>query len=480
MADTTLVATFARRVRRHPDAPLVVSPRNSATVGEVAALAAAAGDCWRGTALPPGTPVALSAATGPGFLAAFLALRRRGWVPVLFDVKAPDAERRRVASALGCPVIAVCERPWPAGPEDLDLLPVALHGPAAILDPRLGAVKLTSGSTGEPRGILVDEEALLADEEALACTMSLGPAERILAAVPLSHSYGLASIALPALVRGATMILPDEDGGPLGPLRAAQSLGATFFPTVPSYLDALLRRSTPPAWPESLRLTITAGAPLAPDTAARFRRTYGRPVHVFYGSSESGGIAYDREGGAGERGTVGEPAEGVRIELEADSGTGSGVVIVRSKAVARSYWPVPVPERLGEGRFRSGDVARFVGGELELGGRTDDVINIRGKKVNPREVEAVVATLPGVDEVVVIGARSPGRADQLVRAVIACPAGALSPQDVVAWCRPRLAEYKVPRSVVLLPILPRTERGKIDRVALRSLETAAVLPSGVA
>lgn len=481
MTDSTLVQAFDRRVRLHPDALLMASPTCGATVADVDQLAAAAVRRWRREALPAGTPVALSAANGPGFLAALVALRRLGWVPVLFDVKAPEAERRRVAGALGCPRIAVCERVWPHSPEDLQLLPVVLTGPAACLDPHLGAVKLTSGSTGEPRGILVDEEALLADDEALTKTMGLGAAERILAAVPLTHSYGLASIVLPALVRGAMVILPDQDAGPLGPLRAAHALGATFFPTVPAYLDALLRRSTPPPWPASLALTITAGAPLRPDTASRFRRTYGRPVHVFYGSSETGGITYDREGGAGERGTVGPAVAGVRIELEESGRDGAaGVVTVRSPAVARGYWPAAVPGRLDAGLFRSGDVARWVDGELELGGRTDDLINIHGKKVNPREVEAVVATLPGVDEVVVIGAHSPGRVEELLRAVIACPAGLLSPQDVVAWCRPRLAEHKVPRSVVLLPTLPRTARGKIDRVALRTLEAPDAVSSGAA
>jgi long-chain acyl-CoA synthetase len=480
MVESALVQAFTRLVRLRAGQPLVKSPGRAMTVGEVDDLAHAAVTRWRSENLPPGTPIALAAANGPGFLAILLALRRLGWVPVLFDVKAPEAERRRVARALGCPRIARCERIWPQSPTDLELQPVALAGPAGPLDPALGVVKLTSGSTGEPRGILVDEQSLLADDEALAQTMGLRPTERILAAVPLTHSYGLASIVLPALVRGSTILLPDEDAGPLGPLRAAHQLEATFFPTVPSYLDAVLRRSTPPAWPDSLGLTITAGAVLRPETAARFRRTYGRPVHVFYGSSETGGITYDREGRAGERGTVGEPVTGVSIELEplAGESAGSGLVIVRSPAVARGYWPTAAPERLHGGIFRSGDLGRFVAGELELSGRTDDVINIRGKKVNPREVEAVVATLPGVDEVVVVGAQSPGREDELVRAIVACPAGRLSVQDVVAWCRPRLAEHKVPRSVVLLPTLPRTERGKIDRLALRRLEAPDPLTTG--
>ena len=93
----------------------------------------------------------------------------------------------------------------------------------------------------------------------------------------------------------------------------AAACGATVFPTVPAYLQALLRMSQPPPWPASLRLCLTAGAPLPPATAAQFREFSGRPVHVFYGASECGGICYDRSGDAGERGTVGTPVEGVSI-----------------------------------------------------------------------------------------------------------------------------------------------------------------------
>src|SRR5262249_14836610 len=136
------------------------------------------------------------------------------------------------------------------------------------------------------------------------------------AAIPLSHSYGLSSLVLPALLRGTPLVLPEEDGL-LAPFAAAAAAGATVFPTVPAYVEALLKLSHPPAWPPSLRLVIAAGAPLQPATARRFRETFGLPVHVFYGASECGGICYDREGSAGERGTVGTPVQGVEVELVA-------------------------------------------------------------------------------------------------------------------------------------------------------------------
>src|SRR5205085_4834600 len=166
------------------------------------------------------------------------------------------------------------------------------------------------------------------------------------------------------------------------PFVTAARLGATFYPTVPAYLDALVRTSDPPPRPDCLRLVITAGAPLAAATSARFRETFGLPVHVFYGSSECGGICYDREGGAAERGTVGAPVEGVRVILEPVDDREGGRVTVESPAVASGYLPPPLEpdDRPRDGRFRAGDLAVWRGGgELALQGRVDDLVNIKGK-----------------------------------------------------------------------------------------------------
>ena len=330
-------------------------------------------------------------------------------------------------------------------------------------------VKLTSGSTGLPRGIATPPEALLADDAQLTATMGIRPDDRLLATVPLSHSYGLSSLALPALVRGTMLVLP-EASSLFDPFVAAQRAEATVFPTVPAYLDALLRLSETPARPPSLRLVLTAGALLAPATARQFRETFGLPVHVFYGASECGGICYDRTGDAGERGTVGTPVEGVQVALEPldATSTGEGIVTVASPSVAAGYLPDPDP-RLRGGRFVGGDLAAWRDGELVLRARLDDMVNVRGKKVNPREVEEVLGGLAGVEEAVVLGIPVPQRSAEMLRAVIACRPGRLSVEEVHAWCRERLAPHKVPRSVILVPEMPRTPRGKIDRTALLAL-----------
>jgi long-chain acyl-CoA synthetase len=468
-----ILQAFERLARRDPLAPLVVSPERRATAGDVEALARAAGRALAPPGhpgLPRGAVVGLAAANGPGFLASLLALRRAGLAALLLDAQTPGPEALRILGALGASALLRCPEGWPQGPRDWSLqFPGTGPGTTPRTATDAAVVKLTSGSTGTPRGIAVSSAALLADDAALTATMGLSAEDRLLTAIPLSHSYGLSSLALPALVRGAVLATPEESGV-YDPLATAARTGATFFPTVPAYLDALARMSDPPPRPPSLRLVITAGAPLSAVTSARFRAAFGLPVHVFYGSSECGGICYDREGGAAERGTVGSPVEDVRVVLEtAGPEDAGGRVTVESAAVASGYLPDPDEERLSDGRFRAGDLAVWQAGELALRGRVDDLVNIKGKKVNPREVEAILAGLAGVDEAVVLGIPL-GCRGEVLRAVVACRPGSLTAGEVVAWCRSHLSAHKVPRSVILVPALPRNPRGKLDRPALLALE----------
>jgi long-chain acyl-CoA synthetase len=261
-------------------------------------------------------------------------------------------------------------------------------------------------------------------------------------------------------------------------MKATRQHGVTFLPTVPAYIRGLTKASKPPRAPATLRRVITAGAPLKPQLAADFRRIYGQPIHVFYGASECGGISYDREGGAGERGSLGTPVDGVEIELEPlsseDAGQHRGVVNVRSPAVASGYLP-QTEDSLSGGRFRTADLAQWVDGELYVRGRIDNIINIKGKKIHPREIEEVLARHPQVSEVVVMPVADES-GTVLVRALVVPrdDAPGLSERLLREHCQLELPSYKVPRSIVVLRELPLTERGKIDRRQLSVLDLSSL------
>ena len=456
-----ILAAFDRLVETAPGEALVISGDRLRSRGEVAALARQVESRLEGSAAESPL-VALSAPNGSAFLAGFLAVRRSRRAVLLLDSSVREAAARETAAAMGARVLLSAAEPE-AGAESFDVRTIddAAAPPPAALDSAV--LKLTSGSTGGPRGVLTSAGALVADDRALAAVMGLAASDRILAAIPMSHSYGLSSVVLPALLRGSPLVVP-RAAGPFAALEACEAARVTFLPTVPAYLAALLSMASPPPLAASVRLVISAGAPLAPRVAAAFRRTYGQAVHVFYGASECGGICFDREGSAGERGTVGTPVDGVEVELErTDDADGPGRVVVRSPAVASAYHPAE--PGLGDGRFVTGDLAEWRAGELALVGRTDDLINIRGKKVNPRTVESVLRRLPGVADVAVFGLDA-DNGDPAIQAFVACDRERLDLATVRTFCRDRLAKHQMPRFITLVAELPRTGRGKLDLRAM--------------
>ena len=459
MSADPILRDFERIASARPDAVLVAAPGRSARAGDVDRLSRRLAGVLKALPLAAGSPVVVRVPNGPGFLASALACRRAGLVALLLDHHAPSAEERRVAEAMGAVAAVRALDAWQTSEssfeiEALDHRPVPLpHGAEWI--------KVTSGSSGAPSGVAFSSEALCEDDEALFGCMGLSARDRLLATIPWSHSYGLSSLAIPCLRRGVTLVLPAERG-PWAPLDAARDLDATFFPTVPAFLGALSALDDAPPWPSSLRNVVSAGAPLLPEIAARFRARAGLPVHAFYGSSETGGITFDAEGGAAERGTVGLPIPGVRVDLDDE-----GRVRVAGRALGIRRVPEG-DERLEGGVFRSGDRGRFdANGELRLLGRADAVINVRGKKVHPEEVERVIGSLPGVTETVVVGIPESAGDCESLRAVVAGDTAALTYERVVVWCREHLAPHKVPRSVLVVPAIPRNARGKVDHDAIR-------------
>jgi len=469
MSIDPIVSAFDLLASGDGSAPVVVTPSHVASRSDVRDMSRAVEAALGRSGVPDGAYVLLACCNGAGFLAALLGVRRTGRIPVLADWTSPPAERDRVAVALGITHGIACEDVIPGHPTSFTV--ARLGGNEGDPVPGVAYVKLTSGSRGTPTGVAIAADALAADDEQLATTMGLRADDRFLAAIPWSHSYGLSSLVLPALRRGSALVVP-KDGGPWAPLEAARTLGATVFPSVPIYLQTIASLAEPPAWPDTLRTVISAGALLRPDAAARFREVFGRSAHVFYGASECGGICYDREGGAALRGTVGTPVDGVSIGLPSVDAGGEGTVQVRSAAVGVRYLPDD-NDRLGGGVFRSADLASWTGdGEITLHGRADALINAGGKKVHPAEVEAILRAMPGIRDVVVYGVALAASERETVRAVVACDPATTSYASVVAWCRARLAIHKVPRSIVLVDAIPRNARGKVDRAALAGLEPA--------
>ena len=444
----SVAEAFAELLRADATAAVAWTASGTVSRGDLDQRARAIAELLRG--IPAGRRIGLCVQNGATFLAAFLAMARRGDAAVLLDAADPRAPHVALASQLG------------AAPVLGDTPQLLLHAAGGqALAERDRAVKLTSGTTGEATAIAVGDAELLADATALEATMGIGAHDRVLAAVPMSFSYGVGNLLVPALALGRCLVLPSA--GPLGLLRALRVAEPTVLPAVPALLRALLQGSL--AMPSSMRLVISAGAKLPPEVAVMFRERFQLPVHAFYGSTESGGVCYDQTGRAAERGAVGTPVQGVEIRIVPD-----GRVEIRSAAVGRVLATAgtgdSAPANPQQGCFLAPDLGALVAGELVLQGRVGAVFDVGGHKVDPHQLEGWIRQLPEVTDVSVLPFR-----DLHGRAVCAAVVAGTDIQvdDVRRHCARVMPAAKVPRCVLVVRDMPRCSRGKVSREALQQL-----------
>jgi acyl-CoA synthetase (AMP-forming)/AMP-acid ligase II len=457
-SNPSLAEAFARLVEENPDAPAVIDGERGSVTSRagLAARSDEIGTLLAGAGVAPGHLTAIQLPNSVDFLAAVLATNRAGATAVPIDRDTCEAEAAGIVAHLGSRALVARGR---GGETVITRLP----GSARFeFDEQVALLKLTSGSTGLPKGIVTTARNLAADCTNICATMGIAPDDLNLGAIPFSHSYGFSNLVTPLLLRG-TPVVATNLYLPLSILELANRHGCTVIPGIPMMFDHLSQLAPDDGDFTSARTLISAGAPLRAGVSRAFRERFGIEIHSFYGCSECGGISYDRAGGSVERGTVGTAMDGVSLTIEAD-----GRLVVESDAVARGYHLGGDQERarFDGKRYRSDDLARLRGnGELELTGRAGDLINTAGKKVNPREIEAVILECPGVREAKVWGEAAGARGEVVAAAVVA-EAG-ISGATIREHCAARLSSWKVPRIVKLLERLPLDERGKLRKDALR-------------
>jgi long-chain acyl-CoA synthetase len=322
-------------------------------------------------------------------------------------------------------------------------------------------LKLTSGTTATPRAIRFRSEQLLADCNQICETVGIADDDLNFGVIPISHSYGFSNLLTPLIARGVPMVI-SRDRTPRAILADLVRSNATVFPGMPVFYQAFCEMEHVPAL-SKLRLCISAGAPLPMAIAKKFQEKFNLPIHSFYGASECGGICYDREATNRAEGFVGEVMKGVNLEMTDPNGSATQVR-VRSAAVGDGYFPEPDNEKLGDGIFVPDDLLAREDSGFKIVGRTSDVINVAGKKVNPAEVEAHLLRFSGVRQAVVFG-RPAGagalRNEEVSACVVATPN--VSETDLLQFCRGGLSTWQVPKQIFIVDAIPANERGKISR-----------------
>lgn len=404
----------------------------------------------------PGEVIAIQVGNHAAWPALLLACLRRRLVAL--PLERTMTERERDAALRICCARAIVDienerialRPLPHAPIEWGPNPPSL-------------LKLTSGTTAAPRAIRFRSEQLLADCTQICETMEFTGRDLNFAVIPLSHSYGFSNLVTPLLARGVPMVL-SRDRMPRAVLDDLARSGATLFPGMPVFYQAFSEMEEVPAFPK-LRLCISAGAPLPLAVAKKFCQKLNQPIHSFYGSSECGGICYDRDAPLLEQGFVGQPMRGVDLELLEPDAPATRVR-VRSAAAGDGYFPEPDEEKLGHGQFIPDDLLSLSGDGLRIFGRISDVINVAGKKVNPAEVEAELLRFAGVRAAVVFGRESILRNEEVAACIVA--GEHVREPDLLEYCRARLSGWQVPKRIFFVEEIPVNERGKVNRRELAS------------
>jgi O-succinylbenzoic acid--CoA ligase len=310
---------------------------------------------------------------------------------------------------------------------------------AAPVEPGTAAVVPTSGTTGRPKGVVLTHDNLAASALATATRLGLGPHDRWLCCLPPSHIAGL-MVLVRARLTGAEVVLHPR----FDPAAIAGEHSTNVVSLVPTMLRRLLQAGLDL---DRFRWILLGGGPVPAELVAAAAEAGGRVVATYGMTETCGGVVYD-----------GVPLPGVGVAVEED-----GTIALSGPMVMRGYRLSPRESAsvVHDGWFRTSDAGELdAGGRLTVLGRRDDLIITGGQKVLPVEVAALLMQHPSVADAAVAG-RPDEEWGQAVAAVVVPAPGAIPTlAELRAFVAQRLAPYKAPRYLVVVPELPRGPTGK--------------------
>jgi len=346
----------------------------------------------------------------------------------------------------------------------------------ANIDPEAPVMyQFSSGSTGRPKRIGRTHSNLLFELDSLIQTLRITHEDRFLGAAPFSHVNGLMRSMMASLRAGATLYpLAKFDRQVVA--ETIEKNRISVFIGVP-FMPSMLAKSHFRRRPDfsSLRLCVTASAPMPQKLNQQFYENFGIHVRQLYGSTETGTISVNLSSDIEKSlDSVGTPIAGVEVEVFTDDGRIAkpgeiGECAVRSAGTIKGYDGLDEvnKEVFRGGYFFTGDLGkRDEGGLLYLVGRKKFFINRGGYKIDPHEIEEILESHPGVEEAVAMGVPT-AFGDEKVKAVIVLK-GPCTEEEIVEYCRGKIADFKIPSLVEFRETLPKSPTGKIRRALLIS------------
>jgi long-chain acyl-CoA synthetase len=338
----------------------------------------------------------------------------------------------------------------------------------------LAALLYTSGTTGHPKGAMLTHGNFLHNVASCVEALKVQEDERVIVALPQFHSFMFTvGTLLPMLCGGGILLLKT-----LHPFKQVLEdivrHRGTILPAVPSFYRALL--AVPEFGRLPLRLCISGGAPLPVEVFNEFTRKFPFPLREGYGPTESSPVAtVNPIYGINKPGSIGKPIPNVELSIRDEAGNelpagATGEICIRGGNVMRGYWnqPEETARVLRDGWLYTGDVGcRDADGYYFITDRKKDMLLVNGINVYPREIEEIIYQFPGVKEAAVVGMPDPRRGELPVAFVAPIEGQTLDERALLQFVRGKLADYKVPKRVIFMPVLPRNTTGKILKTTLR-------------
>lgn len=441
--------------------PYLTHKQETVTRGELRDRVARQAEVFAGYGIGPGSTVGLR--TPPSFTQAevLLTLWRLGAQVLLFDFRLKPAEVDSLCASCRPQFMvragANVQGAFGFRPEYEVVTEYRAAGRPATTEHRL--IQFSSGSTGRPKVIGRTARSLAAEVERFAAIPGMpGEGDRVLLLSSTAHSFGLIGGLLHSLASGVSVVFaPRVSARDI--LRTAVDHRITALFGVPTHYELLAAAIDPPELPE-LRVAVSGGEIMPPEVAARFAERYGVPVGESYGTTETGVVAMDVSGAL--RPSVGRTAPGVEVrehDGELDVALDESPYLFGSGGT-----------QYEDGWLHTRDRATVdATGAVRVHGRADSLVVIGGLKVDLTEVENVLRRHPGVEQAVLIH-------EGATEAYVAVAAGEERPsaEELLRWCRERLADYKLPRVIRVLDSLPRTSNGKLVRQAATLQAVATV------
>jgi long-chain acyl-CoA synthetase len=458
------------------------------------------GEGFRALGVEPGDRVVVFMANRPEVGVVYAALWRAGAIitPAIFLLPAPDLrhilEDSEAVAILTTPEFVGVAREAADGVPSIRWVIVAEDAPEGTLaledleaadqgeivpreDDDLAAVMYTGGTTGRAKGVMLTHANLWHAAKAGQEASFVSGVNKTLVPIPLSHSYGLivTVVGMHAVEPGEAELLRWFE--PVAFLEAIQGRQLQRATVVPSMLQLLLQQPLEDYDLSSLRFMTSGAAPLPVEVANEFeRRVPNVVICEAYGLTENAAVLAVNPPLARRLGSVGLPVPGSELAILGEDGAPvapgePGEVCFRGPGVMPGYWRAQeaTEAALVDGWLHTGDVGRLdEDGYLYIVDRMKDLILRGGFNVFPRDVEDVLVQHPAVAMAGVVGKPDPVKGEEVVAFVSLHPGQEAEPAEIVAFAKARLGSYKYPREVRVVPAVPITPVGKIDRKALRA------------